>query len=344
MQPSFSSRFCSNLINDSDFKNSSERNIHWLFALLFCLSACTETVPSDQGVRVASRGIISAAISEDATLSFIGSFNDGGSLWRMTDHERLFNWNHTKEEPSVVRSAVFSEDGQFAATSNDQIIALWNTSTGQSVRFWNSPSRITSLDMAKQYILIGQNNNTALVFDIINGGMIGSLKHKDIVSSVSMDDKAKFALTGSHDGRARYWSLDDGEEIHNWPHQTPVELVQLSQDGQYALTAAYQGPVSLWNTLSGDKITELYKKNPGIVSARFDPLAHQLLLGTSREKVILWNVAEISETRRWQLPYEGPWHRSAIIALSFLPLSHLQQDAKPKYRVIASDGFSYLLD
>jgi WD40 repeat protein len=263
----------------------------------------------------------------------------------MSDHERLFNWNYNIEEPSAIRSAVFSEDGQFFATSEDHTIALWKVSNGQSVRFWNNPSRTTSLDMAKQYVLIGQDNNTALVFDIINGEVIGSLQHSAVVSSVSMDDKAKFALTGSHDGVARYWSLDNGAEIHAWAHQTQVEFVRLSQDGKYALTAAYQGPVSIWNTQTGENISVLFTKNPGIISARFDVNSNQLLLGTSREKVILWDIAEQSEKTRWKIPYEGPWHRAAIVALSFVKDKVADNNqSKQQYRVIASDGMSYVFD
>lgn len=303
------------------------------FTLFLCLlSACTDTVPPEQAFQLANRGIISASLSDNGELAFVGSFNEGGSLWRMTDHERLFNWNHSKDDLTSIRASAFSEDSQFVVTSADKDMALWNASTGQPIRFWRSPSKITSIDVARQYVLIGQTNNNALVFDTIKGGIIGNLQHNDIVSSVSLDDEAKFALTGSHDGGARYWSLDNGAEIFTWSHRTPIEFVQLSQNGQYALSVAYQGTVSLWNTASGELIKTLYDKNPGIISARFS--SDQLLLGTSREKIMLWDLTALEEIEKWEIPNAGPWHKAAVISVAF---SHRLNT----YRVIASDGISY---
>lgn len=308
--------------------------IRWDTLFLVLLTACSDTVSTEQAFQLAHRGIITASLTENGELAFVGSFNEGGSLWRMADHERLFNWNHSKEETTSIRASAFSEDGLYVVTSADRDMALWNATTGQSIRFWRSPSKITSIDIARQYVLIGQTNNSAVVFDTIRGGVIGSLQHRDIVSDVSLDDAAKFALTGSHDGIARYWSLDNGAEIYAWPHGTPIELVQLSQNGQYALTVAYQGPVNLWDTRNGELVKELYAKNPGILSARFGP--DQLLLGTSREKVILWDLEHYEKIQSWKIPNAGPWHKAAVISVAFS--QHLNG-----YRVIASDGISYEL-
>jgi len=308
--------------------------IQWFTLCLILLTACSDTVPTEQAFQLAERGIISASLTENGDLAFVGSFGDGGGLWRMTDHERLFNWNHSKNELTSISASAFSEDGQFVVTTADRDMALWNTSTGQPIRFWRSPSRITSIDIARQYVLIGQANNNAVVFDTIKGGIIGSLQHSTIVSEVSLDDAAKFALTGSHDGAVRYWSLDNGAEIYTWPHRTPIELVQLSQNGRYALSVAYQGEVSLWDTRSGELIKELYRKNPGIISARFSQ--DQLLLGTSREKVILWDLVDFKKIRTWKIPNAGPWRKAAVISVAF--------SKNPSgYRIIASDGISYVL-
>jgi len=308
--------------------------IQCFIIFLYLLTACTETVPTEQAFQLANRGIISASITEDGKFAFVGSFGEGGSLWRMKDHERLFTWNHSKEETTSIRASAFSEDGQFVVTSADRDMALWDASSGQTIRFWRSPSKITSIDIARHYVLIGQANNNALVFDTIRGGIIGSLQHANIVSSVSLDDIAKFALTGSHDGSARYWSLDNGAEIYNWSHSTPIEFVQLSQDGKFALTVAYQGPVSLWDTRNGELVKALYTKNPGVISARFG--TDRLLLGTSREKVILWDLLILEESQRWKIPNAGPWHKAAVISVAF-------GQGVSGYQIIASDGISYKL-
>ena len=291
----------------------------------------------DQGFRQANKGFLSAAFSSDGSFEFISSFNHGGSLWQTVDGERLYDWNHKSNSYSAIRAAVFSEDNKFVATAEDDTVVLWNVSNGESIRYWHSPTRILSIDIAKQYVLLGQDDDTARLINIVAGGIVRELNHEGAVSSVSLSVDAEYALTGSHDGSARYWSLATGEELYRKQYDQPIDFVLLSNDGRLALSAAYQGKVSIWSTADGKEILSLYRRNPGITSARFKANLTELLVGTSRETIILWDLATGREKEKWRVPNDGPWHKAAILSVSF-------NESQLGFLAAASNGFSYRFD
>ena len=323
--------------------------------LLGFLTSCTDSAVSlntEQATLRAGQGTISSAFSRDGQFEFVGSFHHGGDLWRRSDNEHLYSWNHKKDQYSAIRSAVFSEDDKFVATTTGDSVVIWEIATGQSMRFFQSvidrqppgsigpnistPERILAIDMAKNYILLGQENNQAVVFDSLRGGIIGTLPHDGPVSSVSLDDSANFAATGSHDGYVRYWSLDAGEQLFSWQHNQPIDLVLLSPSGKLIVGAAYKGAVSLWYTSDGREAMQFYKVNQGITALALNQAETKLLIGTSREKIILWDLENQRIAKTWTVPNDGPWHKAAILSVAF--------GMEQRYLAAASNGYTYAFD
>src|SRR5690606_33032158 len=151
----------------------------------------------------------------EGDLAVIGSVLHGGSLWRLSDGERLFNWNHAEGELSTLLAADFSGDGQWAATSDLATLVLWNTSTGRAERFWTAPGQITSVNLnhTATLALLGLANDQAVVFHVQRGGILHSLPHGDAVNSVALSRDGRLALTGSSDSSAKLWDLTTGEVI-----------------------------------------------------------------------------------------------------------------------------------
>ena len=80
------------------------------------VSACSPT--PDRTWSLTAQGIYAAGISNDAELAVVGSLNHGASLWRTTDFERLYDWNHQPDEPVELVAAAFSPDGRRAVTAD----------------------------------------------------------------------------------------------------------------------------------------------------------------------------------------------------------------------------------
>ncbi|MCW8887197.1 MAG: hypothetical protein OQK12_18370, partial [Motiliproteus sp.] len=143
------------------------------------ISACSSGDSPTREVEYAVQGIYSAALSSDGRNAIVGSIQHGGSLWDANNHERLYNWNHKKDSYSNIVASAFSPDNQFAVTTGQQKMVLWEVTTGKPHWFWNAPAEVLDVDLAPQgsFALLGLGNHTAVYFDIKNGGVKQTFHH-----------------------------------------------------------------------------------------------------------------------------------------------------------------------
>jgi len=288
---------------------------------------------------VANHSLLTAAFSPDTQVYFVGALTDGGSLWNTTRHARLYDWNHSRDSLSAIQAVGFSADSQYAATASGKSLALWDVKNGRPVRFYLAPTRITSLGISENatYALLGQEDNQAVLFNLQQGGIVGFLKHTDTVSSIAIDKQAKRAMTGTSNGEVKIWSLDTGDPIHSWSQSGPISLIEFSEAENRALVAADQGTVDIWRIDTAEHLQQLYKRNPGLTTATFSADEQQLLVGTARASIELWDLKTGERLRSWRLPEADPWHKPAVLALTF-------SESSTQFLAIASDGFSYVLE
>ncbi|MBB3169911.1 WD40 repeat domain-containing protein [Simiduia aestuariiviva] len=312
--------------------------------VLLWLTACDSTPTPTKSIEVANKGALSASLSDDGDYAIIGSIFEGGSLWRLTDFERLYNWNHRAGEQSTLQSSAFSPDTRWAATATTHTIVFWDVQSGQATRFWNAPAEI--LDMALtpngNYALLGLVDGTAVMFDIKRGGVSRTFRHTNRVRKVALSADAKFALTGSEDKTAVLWDVASGEVLRTFTHDEEVQMVALSRDGTRALTAAKYDKAVLWNLESGRAIGNIplqgsmVKRGLRFTAARFSDDGSQLLTGRPDEIVQLWSVESLTETKRWRLPKRDTLQPTgaAVLALAF---------TENGYVAVASNGFVHAL-
>jgi WD40 repeat protein len=259
--------------------------------------------------EVAVQGLYSGTISTDGRYGVVGSIQHGGSLWDLQQHERLFNWNHSKGAYSDLVAAAFSPEGDYAITATQQDMVLWQVADGQPVWFWNASAGILDVALSPNgnWALLGLENNTALYFDIKNGGLKHTLRHPGRVRSVDVSDDGDWGLTGSDDNSARLWDLNTGDLVLRVEHGNGVNTVALSPSGQFAFSAGQLDKALIWRTGSGDVYHTLTTDESWVpqrisyTSAQFSANSDQLLTGTSSGLVQLWDVSAGKELRRWQL-------------------------------------------
>ncbi len=307
---------------------------------LTLLTGCSYGDKPAKQVEVAVQGLYSGAVSADGRYGVVGSIQHGGSLWGLRSGERQFNWNHRKDGFSDLVAAAFSPEGDYAITAGQQDMVLWRVADGQSVGFWNAPAGIldVALSPGGDLALLGLENNTALYFDIKNGGLKHTLRHQGRVRSVDVSDDGDWALTGSDDNRARLWDLITGELVHSVEHGNGVNSVALSPNGQFAFSAGQLDKALIWRTGSGQVYQTLTTDESWVpqrisyTSARFSSNSDQLLTGTSSGLVQLWNVGDGTELRRWQMHKREQFRptSASLYGLGF---------ASGVYYAIASNGF-----
>lgn len=314
-------------------------------ALLLC--ACEQGLKPSQSIEVASVGAQGAAISDDGMYAIVGSVYQGGSLWRLADGERLYNWNHKEGEFTTIIAADFSPDGKWAMTADSHTMVLWSVSDGSAQRYWTAPGEILSLALSADgnFALLGLSNESAVLFDVKRGGIRRTFHHQGRVRSVALSDDSRFAVTGSEDFSAVLWDLASGQALHQMQHNDDVQLVAISADGQKVFSAAKYDKAVIWDSNSGQELrqvpleAEKAKRGVRFTSAKFSNDGKLLLTGLPDRLVQLWSTDDMREQARWMLPKRDAWKptSAAVLAVGFAPQNLY-------YFAVASNGLVNRLD
>ncbi|MDO3381437.1 WD40 repeat domain-containing protein [Gilvimarinus algae] len=322
----------------------------WLFfSLLLSLPALLSCSP-DPGpsaeLEVAARSVQSGALAPDGTQAVIGSVYHGGSFWQLAERERLFNWNHSQSDMTLLLATAISPDGGWAATVDEQSLVLWNTREGQAAGFWRIPAEVLSVALGRygNVALLGLGDGRGALYDVRGGGIFRSFAHEGRVNDVAVSDDLSVTLTGGEDFRVKVWDTQTGELRFERLYNEPVQEVALSGDGRRALAAAKYDRVEIFTTDTNQSLWQLpfanerVKRGLNITAARFSDDATYLLTGRPDGLVQLWDIDGQSEVYRWQLPKRKQWQPSAtaVIDISFT-------DDPNRYRAISSNGFVYTL-
>lgn len=305
------------------------------------LSGCSSADDPSEYFEYAVQGLYSGAVSTDSRYAVVGSIQHGASLWDLQRNERLFNWNHTEGGYSDLVAAAFSPQGDFSITVAQQDLVLWQVADGKPVWFWNAPAGILDAELspAGERALLGLDNNTALYFDVVKGGLIQTLRHDGRVRSVALSNDGQLALTGSDDNQARLWDLATGEQRVSVEHGNSVNTVELSPNGLYAFSAGQLDKALIWRISSGELYHTLttdenfVAQRISYTSAKFSDDSDRLLTGTSSGLVQLWDVREGTELRRWNVHKRAPFRPTSatLYGLSF--------GSDGVYYALASNGF-----
>ena len=303
------------------------------------LTGCGSGDSPEKHVEYALQGAYSATISPQAKYAAIGSFNHGGSLWDITQHERLYNWNHKAGDFSIIAASAFSPDELYASTANQQDLVLWNLSNGQPEGFWSSPAEILDMDLSPNgdYALLGLADHTAVYFDVKNGGVIQTFRHDARVKSVDLSDDALLALTGDDAYNATLWDVQGNRILHSIKLGNIVDTVALSPDKQLIFSSGSLDKAVIWSaqdgkvlhTLSDNK--DLFGKRLSFTSARFSSDNSKLLTGTASGSVQLWNTTDGKMLRNWGVHKRDPYgpNSTGVYAVGF---------GQGKYFAVGSNG------
>ncbi|MBX2858376.1 MAG: hypothetical protein KTR17_06915 [Cellvibrionaceae bacterium] len=316
------------------------------FTLLQFLVSCGDHLSPIRSAEIASKGLYSAKITRRSDFIVAGSINHGGSLWRLTDHERLFNWNHKNGEFSSILTADFSAQGKLALTADTNTLVLWDVQSGQARRFWSAPAEILDIALAAngKHALLGLSDSTAVIFDVINGGVKRKFQHSKAVISVDFSADGRLALSGSSDQTAILWNVASGEKLKTFRHRDEVPLVKLSDDGKLAFTVGKYDSAILWNTVNGEKLGELplqaqyMKRGVRFTAAVFSAGNQYLLTGRPDQIVTLWHSENLQPKQRWKLPKRKAWKpvNAAVLSLAFGQKTNT-------FIAVSADGFIHYL-
>lgn len=320
--------------------------LYLLASIALMLASCSPPGSSTK-LEVASRSVQSGALSHNGQHAVIGSVLHGGSLWDVSAGERLYHWNHTEGNKTVILRTAFSPDNLWATTADEHTLVLWNVQTGKSESFWRIPAEVLSIALARHgnVALLGLDDGSAAFYNVRAGGIFNSLPHSNRVNSVAVSEDSHLSATGDEDGHAKFWESNTTKLISERIYNEPVQLVALSRDGKHAFVSAKYDRMEIVNTATGDTVwllpflPERMLRGVNITAARFSSDGLYLLTGRPDGFVELWDIAQQTKVYQWQLPKRKKWQptAAAVMSVSFT------EDTN-RYMAISSDGNVHTLE
>lgn len=291
------------------------------------LLGCEQAAAPAERFDVAVRGVYAGALADNAEQAVVGSVHHGVSFWRLHERERLYDWTHRQDLTTSLVAAAFSADGSRAVTADEHTLVLWDTNTGEALRFWRVQARILDIALSRDagLALLGLADHTAVLFDIQRGGIVRTFQHSDRVTSVSASRNGPIAVTGSEDYSAVSWNLQTGAALARVDHQDEVQLVRISPDGELVLSMSQYDKALLWRSGTGEKLGEVplgaerLRRGLRFTAAAFSHDNRYLVTGRVDRVVSLWRVDDMAEIKRWKIPKKKVWKPTgaAVLAVAF---------------------------
>ena len=316
-----------------------------LLLLNLSLLACSNERESDKQWAHSEHSSYAAAYSPNGKYVLVGDTDSAARLWDIEKNKVLYSWQNN-DEVGTTTAVGFSADGKVAATSEQDVIVLWEVATGEPMMRISFPVKIKALALSKQgdYLLLALHDRTAVYFDVIENRVLQILEHdgknvnspiNQLINAVAISPSGKYALTGADDRTARLWRLESGEQLRSWKHKNAVNIVAFYPKGGYVLTGAANGQTHFWNMKTGKekytlRLSTLWPEdwpmpdfptsNTTTSAIDFSSDGKYLVTGHSSRLLCLWQVATGKQVDCWQVARKNALRPGVVLqAVAFSP-------------------------
>ena len=295
------------------------------------VTACSQNKPVSSW-HTSQKGIFAADFSNLGDLVIVGTYLQGGSLWRTADGQKLFKWNHQQGQTTPIIAAAFSPDGEYAITAAPDNLVLWDVKFGTASKFFETPGEVMHLKLGRQakYALLVLSDDTLVYYDIRRAGVARIIQLENQVLDVALSGDGRLALVGLSNNKAQLLNLETNGLLLEIPTRGRVKAVAFSEDSSKALVGGQGNEAHIWDVATGTKLVDLaggntiFKPYVSFLSADFSNDGGLLLTGSSNGAVELWDASSGKRLRRWLTPQLSVW-RSSNFAVVNVTISQSEQ-------------------
>jgi len=157
-----------------------------------------------------------------------------------------------------VLSVTFSPDSKILASgSQDQMIRLWDPSTGQCLNILQAThsERVVAVAFSPdgKILASGSPDRTLCLWDTSTGQCLKTLQgHTDQVWSVAFSPDSKILASGSDDGTIKFWNAKTGECLQTLRNDRPYERMNITN--VKGLSIAQKAMLKALGAIEDDKV------------------------------------------------------------------------------------------
>jgi len=225
-----------------------------------------------------------------------------------------------QREKAPVHALTVSADGQWLASSDDDSIRLWDTSSWRErpapLRGHASTIRALAFSADGKLLASGSADKTIKLWDVATGRAVATLQgHTGIVRALAFTREGGTLASGANqDPNVRIWDVPGRKERFVWPgHEGGVHSLAFPADGRFLASAGADKLIRSWDMVGGQEPVVLKAHTADVISLAYAPDGKKLVSGTSGGLMRVWNPPD--KNSRHLKGAKG--QRSSITALAF---------------------------
>lgn len=245
------------------FKPRKTRQAVLIFVLPILLFGCSATQIMESDSLAVFKSL---SISPDGR--YIAAGRDIFNIIFLYDAKTLEIVKHFKGRKSdtwgnfCARSLEFSPDGNYlAAAGVDDIVCIWNVSTGEEMLFLTELQKPNSISFSPggTILAVAGPDDAIRLVDIHTGEINTTLSEKNATAlSVAFSPSKNILATGGTDNVVRIWDLETKKQIATYEgHTAPIERITFSPDGNKMVSAS-KSELKIWQIESKTDSEDLF--------------------------------------------------------------------------------------
>jgi WD40 repeat protein/serine/threonine protein kinase len=205
-----------------------------------------------------------------------------------------------------VASLTFAAGGRWLATTGDDGVRVFDTSTWKRVAILAGPRvRCLSFDPTGARVAVGTYDGDVSIWKVPSGGRLRHLREAgESVDAIAFSRDGLLIAAGSRNGQEYVWDAKEGAlrtELN--AHHGEIYTVEFSPTANLLLSAGADGAAVISNVAAGTPVARLEGPTNLLLTAHFDPDMRRVVGASWDGTARVWDTS--APYRRWESPSIG---------------------------------------